>query len=191
MRSKYGVTNISVKDFSRNNQFKNLLFKSNLTARTVDSLAQELDYTKVTEITLLDSSVVYSIPFLSDAQESLVVKGSNYTHIDSVDRIIIIKNHIGKVSGSGAIEIWKSDEHFSETYSSGVLTSYGSYITPSPELSTLRSSLSFCQRQHGETFRHCFDRMYDTVCDGFWGCVAWYAYPEIPIIAAVMCSCYK
>ena len=48
---------------------------------------------------------------------------------------------------------------------------------------------SLCQRIKGEAFVDCLQRMYVRVCDGFWGCVAWYSNVGVPILAAAVCSC--
>ncbi|MDR0230731.1 MAG: hypothetical protein LBI82_01240 [Dysgonamonadaceae bacterium] len=40
----------------------------------------------------------------------------------------------------------------------------------------------------GKLFRECFDKAYDTICDGFIGCLAWYTNPTVPITAAVWCT---
>lgn len=37
-------------------------------------------------------------------------------------------------------------------------------------------------------FKDCMDEMYNRVCDGFVGCVAWYTNPAVPLAAAVYCQ---
>lgn len=37
------------------------------------------------------------------------------------------------------------------------------------------------------SFKACFEDAYDTICDGFIGCLAWYTNPTVPVTAAVWC----
>lgn len=37
-------------------------------------------------------------------------------------------------------------------------------------------------------YRACLDQAYDDICDGFIGCLAWYATPLVPVTAVVYCA---
>lgn len=93
-------------------------------------------------------------------------------------------------NGSGLIEIHnKSEDIFlSSIYIDGIKVKTTQQVNKQSD-SYNKGQNVFCQREENETFRECFNRLEDEVCDDFIGTVAWITNPTIQILAAAMCTC--
>ncbi|WP_172920071.1 hypothetical protein [Capnocytophaga canis] len=115
-----------------------------------------------------EGKTIYAVPYKDDSKKFLITDGNVQFTLDiNVD-----------AEGSGeVIEEFPSGEIFVKEFDNGKI------IDPNDSLSYLKRPKS--------KFRKCFDDGYDDICDDFLGCVAWYAYPPIPIMTAIYCEFFK
>lgn len=194
LKIRFGFDKVTThKDISKNPK---LISALNLTplvqARNLGDLGSQLNLTNATEYDYADGNKVLTIPYLADSKEAFIVtyRVDNVTEdIFELSKVAVVKNHVNE-EGTGNLEIVLNDEIIQKSFNFGTEVNF----TENPELTTQlteTASKSLCQRKKGEKFRTCFDRMYDTICDGFWGCAAWYSNPQVPLLAVAVCGCYE
>lgn len=90
--------------------------------------------------------------------------------------------------GNGIIEINNitDNAYFTSTYINGISVD-GDDLNSLNELDPIAKG--FCQRLANETFRNCFKRLEDHICDDMLGTFAWYTNPQIALLVAAMCNC--
>lgn len=182
------------KDFRNNTKLINGLKLKKVSSRSYGNFEGLIDLSNVTEFQFDDGTTVLSIPFLSDIKEVLIVSYKDdptTTVAYDIDKNLVLTNHVDQ-DGNGSMELVFYDEIIKKSYSFGNEIRDTSIIEVSPEIANNdNKTAGFCQLLPNETFRHCFDRMYDTICDDFWGCIAWHTQPQVPILAAIVCKCKK
>jgi len=183
------------KDITKNTK---LISALNLTplaqARNLGDLGSQLDLTNAKEYDYADGNKVLTIPYLADTKQAFIVtyRLDNITEdVFELSKVAVVKNHVNE-EGTGNLEIVLNDEIIQKSFNFGTEINF----TENPELTaqltpTASRTSSLCQRRQGELFRTCFDRQYDTICDGFWGCAAWYSNPTVPLLAVAVCGCYE
>lgn len=194
LKKRFGFEKVTNhKDISKNVKLISALSLSPLVqARNLGDLSSELNFTNAIEYDYADGNKVLIIPFLADTRQAFVVtyRLDNVTEdVFDLNKVAVVKNHVDE-NGTGNLEIVLNDEIIEKSFNFGTEISF----TENPELTLQLSeteSRSLCQRKQGEKFRTCFDRMYDTICDGFWGCAAWYSNPQVPLLAVAVCGCYE
>ncbi len=171
-------------------------------SREFGDLQSKLNLQNATVYTFEDESETVSIPFISNDKENLVVNfiadAENNNYI--VTKVCVVSNNVD-IEGNGMLEFVFSDIIITNSYVNGEETSSEIKDELSDDMTKLEidpreiktqvagKACSLCQRIKGEAFVDCMTRMYGRICDGFFGCVAWYVQPGVPILAAAVCSC--
>lgn len=148
---------------SKNNNFINALKNDKFISASVS----------LGELNLLNISVIYHkdgiksllIPYIKNSNNNLIVSinGNDY---NTFLKTTIVKYEID-AKGNGFIYLSNLSETFNDKFVDG-----------KKQISTARKSC----------FRICFDQAYDSVCDGFIGCVAWSVSPLPALAAATYCG---
>lgn len=163
LKSHFKFKSLNSLDVSKKEIFKSLN-NSNSNAKLSYKL-DDLDLTTATQTIWEDDKVTYFIPFADNDKKFFVAVVNVNNEID-FERSFEIENLVDK-DGNGKIITTFNDGESIREFVDGV------EIT----------------NPNGKSrFRQCFDDAYDTICDGFWGCVAWYSNPTVPLLAAAYCA---
>lgn len=168
LKSRYDYEKV---DFNISETKNEVLMNSLKSSKFVNSnlSISELNFQNVTEVYHKDGIKSLFIPFIKNSNYTLLIsiKGNDYA---SILKLLIIKNDVD-VKGNGIMTVTTPSESFTHSFKDGKNQSTGN----------IASKAKSC-------FRTCFDNAYDTICDGFVGCVAWYTNPGVAVMAAAYCE---
>ena len=163
LKKKFNFSSVSsFKDRSQDILFSTLKSGNDLRRKSVDF--SNLDLTKITEVVWLEGNFSYFIPFQDNSSVYLVISSTSLGSLDT-EKAVVIENDVDS-DGNGTITTIYSDGIYVQSFINGM------------EQNIVGKS----------AFRTCFDNAYDTICDGFVGCVAWYSNPTVPLLAAAYCE---
>lgn len=114
---------------------------------------------------------MYSIPFKDRKAKKMFV--SNF-----IDFQAIVENQVD-TDGNGIIIITSEGFETTKTFEKGKLVTVVERENNDPLLNNPEIS-----NKGKKPFRKCFDQAYDSICDGFIGCLAWYTSP-LPALTAI------
>ncbi|MDN3672147.1 hypothetical protein QWY99_03570 [Flavobacterium branchiarum] len=170
LQKKYNFENINLNvDKSNVSIFKD---SDNLKLTNKSNKLEELDLKKVTEINWKDNITSYFIPFANNPTKSIVIIVTSHNINDNnidFSKGTIIENNVNQNTGTGDIIITAQEYTVQKTFVNGVLS----------------QEITLSGRNK---FRDCFDRAYDSICDGFIGCASWYSNPLPALTSVAYCG---
>lgn len=145
-------------------------------------ILSQLNFKSVSKFIWNNGNISFSIPFSSNAKENFIVTFNSTRNNDFLlKRLSILINNVNNLSGNGDLEQIVEVNGKSERIKT--IFSLGKKIS---ETSTLPNS----QVATKNPFQTCLDTVYNDICDGFWGCMAWYTNPGVPVAAIAYCTGY-
>jgi len=168
LQKKYDFENLSRNvDKSDVTAFKSSTNLNKLTSKSSSS-EENLDLKNVTQIDWKNNKTSYLIPFVGNPTKAIVilVDDNNTENID-FSKGMIVENNVNPNTGTGNIIITTQDITVKKTFEDGVMTKFVS---------------------SKQTFRQCFDKAYNDICDGAIGCASWYTSPLPALTAIAYCA---
>ena len=131
-----------------------------------------------------NKKVVYAIPFKDNSNKFLLT--------DGIDKEVILDVDVDK-EGNGDVtlitENLKTVKSFEKTQLIQITKFKRVESSESGRVLDLKDDWHIITDPSfsSKPFRGCFDDAYNSVCDDFIGCVAWYTHVLVPVTAAVYC----